>query len=268
MPVEDYLEHALQQLAAMYLEMGKSTGNVLFRDIGPYRQFRYESQTESLACYLKGVKSISTLNACIVLLRQGYTQEIGALCRMVDDFCNEILFILKPQGEDGKFSEDQMRFLENFFQEELDQPNDPLASSQKRATVPVKRIHAAFAKLASTELNSSDAKEMLRTAQQAFSGYVHGAYPHIMEMFGGSPPRFHMFGMLGTPRIDEWREQLVTYVYRVSMASIFVARKLGLEDMEKKLRIYLKEFEEATGTAPRLPAAKMLSQYKRARRET
>lgn len=268
MPVEDYLEHALHQLEAMYAEMSKSTGNVLFRDVGPYRQFRHETLTESLACYLKGIKSISTLNACLVLLRCGYTQEIGALCRVVDDLCNEIFFLLKPQGENGTFSADQVLFLENFYQEELDQPGDPLASSQKRATVPVKKIHATFAKLASTELNSSDAQELLRTTQQAFSGYVHGAYPHIMEMYGGNPPQFHMSGMLGTPRIDEWRRQLVGYVYRVSMASVFVARKLGLEEMEKTLRAFLKEFEDATGTAPNLPADEMLAQYKKARRGT
>lgn len=268
MPVEDYLEHSLHRLEAMYSEMSKSTGNVLFRDVGPYRQFRHETLTDSLACYLKGVKSISTLNACLVLLKQGYTQEIGALCRMVDDFCNEIFFLLKPQGEDGTCSGDQILFLESFFQEELDQPDDPLASSQRRATVPVKKIHATFAKLASTELNSSDAQELLRTTQQAFSGYVHGAYPHIMELYGGMPPQFHMSGMRGTPRVDEWRNQLVGYVYRVSMMSVFVARKLGLEEMEKNLRAFLKEFEDATGTTPSLPAAEMLAQYKKARRGT
>ena len=132
----------------------------------------------------------------------------------------------------------------------------------------MKKIHATFAKLVSTELNSSDAQELLRTTQQAFSGYVHGAYPHIMEMYGGNPPQFHMSGMLGTPRIEEWREQLVGYVYRVSMASVFVARKLGLEEMERDLRAFLKGFEDATGTAPSLPAGEMLAQYKKARRGT
>ena len=267
MPIEDYLQHALRQLEAMYAEMGKSTGNVLFRDVGPYRQFRHETLTESLACYLKGVKTISTLNACLLLLRHGHTQEIGALCRMVDDFCNEIFFLLKPQSDAG-FSEDQMRFLESFFQEEFDQPADPLASTQKRETVPVRKIHATFAKLASADMNSSDAQELLRTTHQAFSGYVHGAYPHIMEMFGGDPPTFHVSGMLGTPRIDEWRGQLVGYVHRLNMASVFIARKLGLEDMEKQLRAFLREFEGATGTAPILPASKMLAKYKQARRAT
>ena len=114
MPIEDYLTQTCQRLEQIYAEMDRAAGPVLFRDVGPHRHFRHEVLTESLACYLKGIKAISTLNAAIVLLRQGYAQEVGALCRMVDDFCNEIFFLLMPQGSDG-FSDDQMRFLENFF---------------------------------------------------------------------------------------------------------------------------------------------------------
>jgi len=263
MSIEDYLAQALQQLEQIYAQMDKATGNLLFRDVGPYRQFRHETLTESLVCYLKGIKTISTLNACIVLLRQGYAQEVGALCRMADDFCNEIFFLLTPQGDGGSFSNDQIRFLENFFQEEFDKPADPLRSMQKRDPVPVKKIHATFGKLAAGELNPSDAQELLRTTHQAFSGYVHGAYPHIMEMCGGSPPYFHVSGMLGTPRIDEWQEQLVGYVHRLIIASIFVARKLGVTDIEEPMRLLLEEFEKATSTEPVLKASELLSDYKK-----
>lgn len=264
MPIEDYLQQSLQRLESFYLDMQGAAGPLLYRDKGPTRQFRHENLTESLACYLKGVKAISTLNACLVLLRQGYAQEVGALCRMVDDFCNEIFFLLMPQGEAG-FSQDQIKFLENFFQEEFEKPGDPLRSLQKRDTVPVKKIHATFGKLSQGELNASDAQELLRTVHQAFSGYVHGAYPHIMEMFGGNPPRFHVSGMLGTPRIDEWRGQLVGYVQRLIIATVFVARKLGVTDMEAPIRAFLEEFELTTGARPALPASEMLAKYKRDR---
>lgn len=264
MTIEDYLEQALHRLEQFYAEMDSAAGPVLFRDIGPYRQFRHENITESLACYLKGIKSISTLNACVVLLRHGCTQEVGALCRMVDDFCNEIFFLLLPQAS-GSYSDDQIRFLENFFQEEFDKPADPLRSAQKRDTVSTKKIHATFGKLAAGEMNPSDAQELLRTVHQAFSGYVHGAYPHIMEMYGGDPPRFHPTGMLGTPRVKEWQGQLVGYVQRLIIASVFVARKLGVTSLEAPLRQCLEEFESDTGTKPLLPASALLDAYKKQR---
>jgi hypothetical protein len=262
MPIDQYLDEVLRRLEAMYSEMGGATGDILFIDDRIYPRFRHETLTDSLVCYLKGVKAISTLKGCLILLQHGHTQEIGALCRMVDDFCNEIFFLLVPQGAED-FSDDQRRFVENFFQEEFDKPDSPLASTQKRKTVPVKKIHATFSKVAKDELNPSDAQELLRTIHKAFSGYVHGAYPQIMEMFGGKPPHFHMSGMLGTPRIEEWRAQLVGYVYRLIMATVFVARKLQLAQMETPIRELLSEFEKNTGTAPKTTAAEALAAQKR-----
>jgi hypothetical protein len=264
MPIEDTLDQTLSRLEQFYAEMQSFAGAVLYRDIGPHRQFRHVSLTDSLACYLKGIKTISTLRACVLLLRHGYTQEVGALCRMADDFCNEIFFLLVPQGQAG-CSADQVKFLENFYQEEFERPDDPLRSPQKRDTVPAKKIHATFGKLAADELNPSDAQELLRTVQQAFSGYVHGAYPHIMELFGGDPPRFHMSGMLGTPRIEEWQAQLVGYVHRLIMITIFVARKQGVAYLEEPLRAFLTDFERDTGTKQTGHASKILAEYKKGR---
>jgi hypothetical protein len=69
--------------------------------------------------------------------------------------------------------------------------------------------------------------------------------------------------MLGTPRIDEWRSQLVFYVQRLIIASVFVARKLGVTDLERPLRDFLSEFERATGTQPEASASAMLADYKK-----
>lgn len=119
--------------------MQSFTGAVLYREVGPHHQFRHVALTDLLACYLKDVKTVSTLCACVLLLRHGYTQEVGALCRMADDFCNEIFFLLVPQGQAG-CSDDQVKFLEKFYQEEFERPDDPLRSPQKRGTVPTKKL--------------------------------------------------------------------------------------------------------------------------------
>ena len=164
MAIEECLESTLHQLEAMYAEMEPATGNVLFRDVGPYRQFRHEALTDSLACYLKGAKLISTLNACFVLLKHGYAQEIGALCRMVDDFCNEVFFLLQPQGENGAFSSDQVLFLENFFQKRIGSAKRSIwASTQKRNTVLVKKHTCVLREAREQRSYSSDAQELLRT---------------------------------------------------------------------------------------------------------
>lgn len=262
MPTEDVLATTLKQLEAFYAEMHGAFAPPVFVNDAAHPRFRYNMHTDSLACFLKGAKLLSTLNAALILYRHAYPQEVGALCRMADDFSNEVMFILVPQGG-AEVDQSQRQFLENFFQEELDKPGDPLGSEQKRMTVPIKKIHAAFAKLAADEINPSDAQEMLRSIQQAFSGYIHGAYPHIMELYGGNPPRFHLSGMPHTPTAAGWENQLVGYVYRAIMITALVARKLQIAHLEPPIRSLMSEYEKATGCAPVDTASKMLDKIKR-----
>jgi len=265
MNIEEYLAQTLAQLEELYQAMDNAAGSVHVRDLGQSWQFRHENCTDALACYLKGVKAISTLNACVALLRVGYTQEIGALCRMVDDFCNEILFLVSRDADD-KLSDDQMLFLKNFYQDEFDRPSDPLRSTQKRDTVATNKIFATFGRFAEGGLNPSDAQELVRTVHQYLSGYVHGAYPQIMEMYGGSPPHFHTSGMLGTPQIDFWRKKLITYVERLIMASVFVTKKLGAHEQEAPIQALLEEFREHIGINNEQKPIEMLEQYKQQRK--
>lgn len=238
----EYLADVLRRLERQYHTMGQSIPvPILVAQHGiPF--FRHEQHTDTLLCFLKGVKLTSTLNAALLLFRHGYAQELGALARIADDLFNDILFMLKSL--DGKNpSKDQLRFFEEFFQEEFENPLNVIAGSKKRDIVSRRKLHATFGHLAKKSLNPSDAQTMMSTIHAALSGYVHGAYPHIMELYGGNPPRYHMSGLLGTPRIAEWNGQLVTYVYRGIMVSGLVAIKLGLKDSESVLRALLEEFE-------------------------
>src|SRR6266545_798131 len=97
----DVIEKALRQLEAFFAEMHGVFAPPVLVDDKKHPRFRYVAHTDALACYLKGVKLISTLNASAILYRHSYPQEVGALCRMADDFANEIMFILVAQGGDG-----------------------------------------------------------------------------------------------------------------------------------------------------------------------
>ncbi|MCX5726865.1 MAG: hypothetical protein NT030_06830 [Candidatus Saganbacteria bacterium] len=87
-----------------------------------------------------------------------------------------------------------------------------ILQSVSRNIVPRKKVRAGVSRVLSNCVNPHDLHEILTTEENAFSGYIHGAYPHIMELYGGDPPRFHMNGMLDTPRIDEWRRQIEVHL--------------------------------------------------------
>ncbi|MCF8189941.1 MAG: hypothetical protein K9J14_01620 [Polynucleobacter sp.] len=260
------LEHSLKRLSYFYGELETFLPKINFNDSAPYRTFRVgnDAHTDSLVCYLKGMKAVSTLNASLILLKSGFTQEVGALCRMVDEACNEIIFLLKPDGENS-LSSSQEQFLDSFYQEEFSDFENILEAHKPRHTVPSQKIHASVAKIMASSINPSDAQAMTLVVQKTLSGYIHGAYPQIMEMYGGNPPHFHMHGMLGTPRMVEWTTQVISYTDKLIMLSILVSRKLGALGLEKLMQEFRFEFEAKFHTRSELSPKELLELAKKSR---
>lgn len=263
---DEHLKATLARLEHAYRALEGTFGTPLPQEITTSRGsgvvFRYRQQSDTLLCFLKGVKLISTLNGALVLLAQGYVQEISALIRIADDCSSDILFMLLPANGD-KPSQDQDRFFEEFYQEEFDDPARPLGANNKRDVVPRKSVFSAFARLVQAHLNPSDAQSAMATIHKAFSGFVHGAYPHIMELYGGQPPKYHMSGMAGTPKEAEARKQLIAEIYRAIMVSELVSRKLGMEDVRLSIRALLQEYEIRFDIKPKESAEALMRNVKK-----
>ena len=148
-----------------------------------------------------------------------------------------------PLGEDGKPSRDQRAFINDFYQEEFEE-NLSNSQSTKRHRVPRRKIHAALSR--SSPFNPSDTQDMQRTLLQSFSGYVHGAYPHIMELYGGRSPKYHMRGMAeSAQRQKECEFQMVNNLFRALVAVEILARRCDRSDMVRTLlRLNIRLMEE------------------------
>jgi hypothetical protein len=160
--------------------------------------FRYKERTIQQAIVQKLARAITGLRAALLLLRNGLLQEQAVIHRVLDEFCDDVLFLSYGvlQGE----TETHKTFLAAFYQGEFDNPQSAVSSTQKRATVPRKKIQAYLARAEGISGSPSDNQEVARTLSKAFSGFVHGASPQIMDMYIGNPPHFHVHGMLGTFR--------------------------------------------------------------------
>lgn len=210
---------------------------------GSYQVFRYENETAEVAVVQKCARLVSGLNASLLLLRTGYVQELGALFRMLDEFSEDILFLCQAIRA-GETTELHKKYLKLFYQEELDNPDNAFLSTQNRPTIPRKKIHAAISRIPEQELNPSDNQELHRTLSQAYSGYVHAASTHVMEMYGGNPPRFHVLGMIGTPRIAEFTKNTWDYFYRGLIAIMMVALTFKQESLLHQLYKFRSYVEE------------------------
>lgn len=208
--------------------------------------YRFQEKDIYQAIIQKLAHAQSTLRAAIVLLEHGFVQEQGALQRVLDEANEDILFLVYAVTNDS-ITELHEKFLDSFWEEEFNDSGDPLTSEQKRPMVSRKKIRAYIARIEGVDLDPSRGVELARTLNKAYSGFVHGASPHIMDKYGGYPPRFHIKGMLGTPRIDEHASDLWNYVYRTFISHILVAKALGAERHVEVMTKYLRRFEENAG---------------------
>jgi hypothetical protein len=200
---------------------------VLFSD-ETERGFRYNQPGLNHFCLLRMCRIVSALNASIELARLGYTQEIGVLLRTANEYSSHIEFALLGKDTTNVHNDDAIKFVSSYFNDSgLASPND-----KKRFVISQKAIHDALgASLDATNAESSESKstsDLMSRVYVMLSGYVHGAYKSIMDLFGGRPGRFHLRGMSGTPKDSENIAVLDTLIVSASLCFIAVVQKLAL----------------------------------------
>lgn len=203
--------------------------------------FRYVEKTIHQALVQKLARVVTGLRAARLLVEQGFLQEQGALQRILDELHEDISF-LSLAVIYGEITLLHKAYLEAFYEEEFD-ADSALASTQKRPMIPRQKVRAYIAKIEAAALDPSTGVELGRTISKAYSGFVHAASPHIMDMYGGNPLRFHLRGMKGTPRQDEHREDLWNYFYRSIIAFALVAKAFGDDRLFAEIQLFSREFE-------------------------
>jgi hypothetical protein len=193
---------AQARLRAVVQTLGSAFRKPDFVSLGvgaPKSAFRHADKDRSgaLAAYCKAVNLCGLLGATATLLYAGYLHEAYALCRILDEQGEDILFLTLKSTQSSNYRE---AFLAEFYQEEFEDAADPL-SSAARNRVPRPKIRAAIYTRESGLNDPSTAVAAARAVTHGFSGFVHGAYVHIMDLYGGGPPNFHTDGLLNTPRM-------------------------------------------------------------------
>lgn len=208
--------------------------------------FRYVEKTVHQALVQKLARLVSGLHSARLLMEGGFFQEQAALQRMLDEITEDIEF-LSSSVIFGESTSLHATYLNAFFQEEFD-PNEETATSAARPMVSRKKIRAYLDRISSGTKGSSKHLDASRTVSKVYSGYIHAASPQIMDMYGGSPPRFHMRGMQGTERHIEYRADLWNYFYRGIVAFAVSAKAFGDEELFCSIRDFSEEFTRVTGT--------------------
>lgn len=210
--------------------------------------FRYQEKTIHQAILQKLAREVTGLQAVRLLNKAGFLQEQASLQRMLDEFNEDIMFlcfaiIFKD------LTDLHTEYLDAFYQEEFDNPESAIKSSQKRPMISRKKIRAFISKNRGTGYDQSATIEASRTLSKVYSGFVHGASPQIMELYYGSPPRFHLLGAHKSPLYEDHVEDLLNNFYRGILSFVFAAKAFSDELLTKKILKFSKEFALNSGRA-------------------
>lgn len=183
----------------------------------------------------------SGLRGAVTLCSAGLFQEQAALHRIVDEIGEDIFFLSIPIIQGKEFTEAHRQYLDAFFQEDFDATSGkPILDG--KPMVPRKKIRAYNANAGGGTSDPSGAIQAGRSVHKTDSGYVHASSPHIMDSYGGNPPRFHTTGMLGTIRESEYRQHLDNYFYRTITAFAIAATAFGIRRIFCEMQAYMHAF--------------------------
>lgn len=209
------------------------------------KAYRYKEKNIYQAIILKLARVLSLIKAAHALQNNGFFQEQAILQRAIDETNEDILFLAYALTND-KITELHKKFLEYFWEEEIDESGNIMDSKQNRGMVSRQKIHAYISRIETSSTNPCRSIELSKTIHKTYSGFVHGASPQIMDLYGGNPPHFHISGMLNTARHEEYYKDIWNYTYRTLISHIIVAKAWGFEDhanilIEQKLLLESEE---------------------------
>ena len=199
--------------------------------------FKFENQGIREALVLKAARIQSLVRASLLLVEQGFIQEIGILQRAILETYEDIQFL--AFGMTLGQEERHKQFLNAFWRKPVDESGQLKGHGHD---VPRRKITAYLIRETNKDKKYVESKgiENARSLHSFESGYVHGSSEQIMDLFYPAQnilrvPSFHTKGMAGTDRAEEYRKDFWDYIYSSVLSYIQIACVFGLSDQAKQL---------------------------------
>jgi hypothetical protein len=197
--------------------------------------YRYENPDHRHFCLLRACRIVSALNAALELTRCGYPQEIGVLLRVIQEATSQIKAVMAQITTNGRVSGDLAAFIDAYFKDshrsESSRPDVPAKLSQRYVNQLIGSQLDQFNPKDQSDPNRRSAADMHWHVDWVVSNYVHGRYPEAMDLYGGTPGRFHLYSMKGTPKDLENIQLLDTFITMASRCFVGLAQGLQLREV-------------------------------------
>lgn len=201
---------------------------------------RMPTQDVHHAIILKLAAMLQFLNSALVLCEAGLVLGQGALERMADEAGEDVMFLTVGLG--NGMADRQEEFLDYFWREDFADFDDIPNSFQSRPQLPREKVIAGIHRL---NPDPSTGSKVSKVVAKSYSGFVHAAAPHVMEIYDA---RSNTFGVSGAPdyRQVEHIQDLWNYIYRGTTAMMAAAKAFGSDKHFEALEEAIETFQERT----------------------
>jgi hypothetical protein len=209
----------------------------------PDEHFEYENPDEKTFAILRCVRIASDFRAVMILLEHGHVQQVGVLMRGIVEFNMDLDVVIGPYLVPETKNDVDQRIAE-YFSEPSWNFRRILEDPKKRATTPRRKTYALIAKVLGESVepaNPYQVRQTVKALEEGYSGYVHGAYEHIMELYD---PYDRRFAIRGIPeRIWEWMGYIALNLHQSLNCFAAIASFFGLKDLSKTIFEKRRELE-------------------------
>lgn len=205
----------------------------------PGGHFEYEKPDVRTLGVLRCVRIVSDFRATMALLERGHVQQVGVILRTILEFSHDLDFIVE-----GFINPESIQrineMVSQFFSERFPDAKQLMEQTGKEPTTPRKKIYAAIGRLLGLE-NPHRYRQIAKIMEDTYSGYVHGNYYYIMELYNGT---LHKFEMGGQPlRIRDRLHNVALTIHHVLNQFSTIALAFDLKHLEQDLISKRKELE-------------------------
>ncbi|WP_448227499.1 hypothetical protein [Pseudoxanthomonas mexicana] len=192
------------------------------------------------AIVLKLAALINFLTGALILCEAGVVLGQGALERMADEAGEDVIFL--SLGVLNGMTARHVEFLDYFWREDFSDFDNIPGSFQSRPQVPREKINAAIHAIGP---DPSTAGKTTKVLSKSYSGFVHAAAPHVMELYDAPTGKF-VVTAAPDYRQAEHQGDLWNYVYRALTSMMFAAKAFGSQSHFDGLAGVLEEFQLRT----------------------
>lgn len=198
-------------------------------------QPRFANPTSGHFQLLMAVKIVSALNAAITLLKDRYVQEVGILLRVIDEYSAKILCIEEAHVK-RTLTAEQKKIIDEYFQFDIRRVED--ISKKNKWWVNMNGVFASQARFLSEGTPNKDTHSISKKCKiihDVYTGYVHGFYPQVMELYDMDKKSFQMKGLLNVRQYQGMLMAFSSSIIRSFNVFAQMATRLNLSELREKL---------------------------------